>query len=175
MTRHVALLRAINVGSRNKIPMGRLRTLLDGLGYTGVRTYLQSGNAVLTASGSAAAVAGQIEAAIADELELDVTVLVRTRDEIATVIERNPLASVASDPTRYLVTFLAERADPARLADLDPASFAPEEFRLLGRELYAWCPNGIGRSKLLQALTEKRLGAMGTARNWKTVAGTATP
>src|SRR2546422_6076184 len=110
MTRHVALLRAINVGGRNKIPMGRLRTLVDGLGYTGVRTYLQSGNAVLTASGSAAAVAGQIEAAIADELELDVTVLVRTRDEIATVIERNPLASVASDPTRYLVTFLAERA-----------------------------------------------------------------
>ena len=75
------------------------------------------------------------------------------------------------------VIFILLKGAPSHLDTFDlkmingvtPASFAPEEFRLLGRELYAWCPNGIGRSKLLQALTEKRLGTVGTARNWKTV------
>ncbi|SHG96521.1 DUF1697 domain-containing protein [Streptoalloteichus hindustanus] len=167
MTRYVALLRGINVGGRQKVAMADLRALLTGLGHTEVSTLLQSGNAVFTASDQRTErLAAEIEEALARELGLTVRVVVRTGEELRAVVEHNPLEVV--DPARFLVSFLAERPDPALFAALDPASFAPEELAVGDRELYLSLPDGIQRARLPQ-LVDRLLPAQATARNWNTV------
>jgi uncharacterized protein (DUF1697 family) len=168
MPRHVALLRAVNLGSRNRVSMPELRELLSGLGYGDVRTLLQSGNVVLTSRRSAARLERELRRQIAEGLGVDTPVIVRTRDEIAAVIERDPLGDVADDPKRYQVTFLAEEPDAEAARELAEADVAPERIELIGRELYTWHPNGIQRSKAERLRASKRLPP-GTARNWSTV------
>jgi uncharacterized protein (DUF1697 family) len=170
-TGHVALLRAVNVGGHNRIAMADLRELLEGLGYGGVRTHLQSGNAVFTAPGvsSAERLAGEIEGALAEEVGLTVKVLVRTRSELARAIAANPLLDVAEDHARLLVTFLSHAPDPEALAALAPAEFEPDVFAVGEREIYAWYPEGSRATKLSNAFWERRLGVVASARNWKTV------
>jgi uncharacterized protein (DUF1697 family) len=170
MARLVALLRGVNVGGHKKVPMARLREVLDGAGFEDVRTYVQSGNVVLTAPRrSPAKVGREIEAAIEDAFGFDVSVVMRTRDEIAALVADDPLGDVATNPTFRVVVFLAEKLDRSRLADVDPAVFAPEAFALRDREIVMWAPNGQRDSKLVKTLTEKRTGVVGTARNWRTV------
>lgn len=168
-TRHVVLIRGINVGGHAKLAMADLRRLLAELGYEGVRTHLQSGNAVVTASKAAATVAEEVEKAIADQLDVRPQVLVRTRDELADVIERNPMPDAVSNGSRFFVTFLSAKPAKRALDGLDPADFAPDAWALSGRELYMHCPDGLRDSKLAKALTEKRLGVTATTRNWNTV------
>lgn len=168
--RWVALLRGVNVGGARKLPMARLRALLSGLGYDDVATYVQSGNAVFSAdAGDARRLAQAIERAIEDEFGFEVNVTLRTREELAAVVAANPFPAAASEPKALHVIFLSEAVDPGRLADVDAAAFEPERFELHGRELYLWLPDGLGRSALAQALTERRLGVSATARNWRTV------
>jgi uncharacterized protein (DUF1697 family) len=168
-TRQVALLRGINVGRNKRIAMADLRALVEALGYEDVRTHLQSGNVVLTASVSPVRVAKAIADALGSKLGVDVRVLVRTERELASVVERNPLAAVATDPARLLVTFLSGKPDPKRLRALAPADFEPDVFRAGDREIYVWCPNGYAGTKLSHSFWEKQLGLIGTARNWRTV------
>jgi uncharacterized protein (DUF1697 family) len=149
--------------------MAELRELLSGLGYDDVRTHLQSGNVVLTSKLSAKRLQDELERQITDGLGLEVQVVVRTRDELADVIERNPLADVADNPSRYLVNFLSAKPAARVARELAEADVAPEQLVVSGREIYAWHPNGIGRSKLASLLTAKRLGVVVTARNWNTV------
>lgn len=164
--RYVALLRAINLGSHQKIAMADLRTLLAGLGYTDVVTYLQSGNAVFTAPPQRPdQVATDIEDRLARDLAMPVRVIVRTAEELRAVIDRNPMQ--VRDPAKFLVTFLREAPDLDALRAIDPGAHAPEEFRVGDRELYFHLPGGIGRSKLPQLL-ERRLKGIATARNWNT-------
>jgi uncharacterized protein (DUF1697 family) len=168
--KHVALLRAVNVGGRNRISMADLRELLVGLGYGEVRTHLQSGNAVFTATTTPPErVAQTIERALADELGLAARVLVRTRAELERVVAANPLLDVASDHARLLVTFLS--AAPARgaLSELVPADFEPDMFAVGEREIYAWYPEGVRATRLSNAFWERRLGVIATGRNWNTV------
>lgn len=170
MPRYIALLRGINVGGNKKVPMAKLRELLEGLGYTGVATLLQSGNAVLTSKEkNPERVASQIEKAIAKEFGFEVSVLIRTRDELAAALKANPLSGAEAEPSKFLITFLSDVPDKKKLKEIDPAVYLPDEFRVVGRELYARFPNGIGESKLAVALTEKRLGVIPTGRNWNTV------
>jgi uncharacterized protein (DUF1697 family) len=170
MTRYVALLRGINVGGNKKVPMAQLRKVLEGLGYTDVATLLQSGNAVFTAKEkSPEKVARQLETAIAKEFGFEVSVIIRTRDELAAAIQANPLSGAEDAPSRFLVTFLSGVPDKKRLQEIDPAAYLPDEFRVVGREIYARFPNGIGNSKLATVLGGRRLGVIPTARNWSTV------
>lgn len=170
MARYIALLRGINVGGNKKVPMAQLRELMEGLGYTDVATLLQSGNAVFTSKEkNPARVATQLEAAIAREFGFEVAVVIRTRDELAAVIQANPLPGAEEAPSRFLVTFLSGAPDPKRFEQLDPAAYLPDEFRLVGREIYARFPNGVGTSKLATVLGGTRLGVTPTARNWSTV------
>jgi uncharacterized protein (DUF1697 family) len=172
MGRQVALLRGINVGGHNKIPMAELRELMQELGYEDVRTHLQSGNALFTADRSPVHVAEEIEARISERFGLDVRVLVRSRDELAWIVAANPLSEVASDPKRFLVAFLSRAPARERLDELAQLEIAPD---VLGvgergmRELYMWCPAGVHEAKLTYAQLEKRLGVVATARNWNTV------
>ncbi|GGP35576.1 DUF1697 domain-containing protein [Streptomyces abikoensis] len=173
MTTYVALLRGINVGGKKRVPMQTLRELLAGMGCESVRTHLNSGNAVFTHSADdgadEATLAARLEEAIERELGFSVTCLVREAGEIRRVVDANPFAGQEVDPARFVVTFLAGPADPATVADLDPAEYAPEAFALGEREVYAHYANGIRDSRLAKVLTERRLGTAGTGRNWNTV------
>jgi uncharacterized protein (DUF1697 family) len=166
---HVALLRGINLGKVNRIPMARLREVLAEAGYDGAVTHLQSGNVVVQSRDSSAKVAGTVERAIEAEWGLDVPVIVRSEAQLAKVVAADPFAGVADDPARYLVTFLSGKPSPKALAGLDPADYEPERFELRGSELYCWLPGGVHASKLMKALSKADSSLVGTARNWRTV------
>jgi uncharacterized protein (DUF1697 family) len=167
--RHVLLLRGVNVGAHNRIPMAALRELLAATGFAGVRTHLQSGNVVLSSEASAEAAARECQRRIADELGMSIDVVARTADELAAVVRRNPLARVVSDPKRYQVTFCAVAPDAPLVRRLAELAVLPERFAASGRELYAWHPNGVARSPLWAELGSRRLGVLATSRNWATV------
>jgi uncharacterized protein (DUF1697 family) len=169
-TRNVALLRGVNVGGNNMVPMASLRELMQELGYEGVRTHLQSGNVVFAAPGTPPErTAQEIEGQLAQRLGLNVRVLVRTGEELARVVSENPLPEAVSEPARLLVNFLSATPDPELLRALDPADFEPDLFGVGEREIYVWCPEGVRATKLSYAFWEKRLGVTATARNWNTV------
>ncbi len=109
------------------------------------------------------------ERLIAETFGLDVPVVTRTRDELALVVERNPLADVVDNPKRYQVSFLSAPLDPARLEQIDAAKAPAERVVAIDRELYAWHPDGVARSKLWGKLAGTGLGVTATARNWTTV------
>jgi uncharacterized protein (DUF1697 family) len=169
MSKRILLLRGINIGSNRRVAMPKLRQALAAAGMKDVETYVQSGNVVVSSRKSPDNLAREAQRAIADEFGFDVDVVVRTRDELADVVKRNPLGDVADNPKLYQVSFLSEQPDPDVVAEL--AKFAHESERLVadGRELYAWHPEGVARSKLWGALAGKKLGVTATARNWTTV------
>jgi uncharacterized protein (DUF1697 family) len=169
VTRHVVLLRGVNLAGRNRVSMPELRALLEDGGYADVRTYLQSGNAVLSSDAPPDDVARACRRLIERGLGLDLAVLVRTRTELARVVRRDPLGEVAVEPKRYQVTFLEAALAPDALAKLEAAVSGGERLVAHGRELYAWHPAGVGRSKLATLLAGKSLGVAATARNWTTV------
>lgn len=167
---YVVLLRAINLGSHNKVSMADLRALVAAAGAEDVKTYVQSGNVVCR---SAAETGSQLARAIAErihqELDLAVTVLVLDQDELAKVVAANPFLDAGRDAAKAHVTVLVDEPDPACVRDLEAMSFGPDEFRVEGRAVYLYCPDGYGRSKLSNAFLEKRLGVAATTRNWRTV------
>jgi uncharacterized protein (DUF1697 family) len=166
----ILLLRGVNLGPHKRVSMSELRGLLTEAGFSDVRTYVASGNVVLSSPLDPAAVAAEVERLIAERFGFDVDVVVRTRDELAEVVARNPLAEVAVDPKRYQVTFLEQEADAEVLKRLDLLSLEPERLVSVGRELYTWHPEGIGRSQMWAKLASRDgLASGGTARNWNTV------
>jgi uncharacterized protein (DUF1697 family) len=162
MARQIALLRGVNVGGNKRVEMARLRALLEDLGYRDVQTYVNSGNVVFTGPRRSEQ---YLEAAIAKAFGFEVPVVLRSRDELADIVQANPLRGVAGDPAKHLVIFCGAEAS----TDLDPAEFAPETFHIRGREVYLWAPGGIGTSPLAKVLATKSLGEKSTARNWRTV------
>lgn len=169
MTRHIALLRGINVGSHNRIGMAELRESLSAAGYAGLHTHLQSGNVVLTSDAEPAEVAAAVREHLRGEFDMDVDVLVRTRDELADILARDPFGALATEAKLYQVSLLAAEPDPRGAAEVTGADLGGERVVFSGREIYAWHPGGIQRSKLAAMLTPKRLGTTVTARNWNTL------
>jgi uncharacterized protein (DUF1697 family) len=169
MPRQVVLLRGINVGSHNRVGMAPLRELLTRLGHEDVRTLLQSGNVVLTSRTTGERLERELETAIAGELGVEPRVVVRTLDELAAVVERDPFGDVADQPKLYQVSFLSDELAPEVRKELEAADVAPERVAVHGREIYAWHPGGVQRSPLVKLLTDRRLGVAATARNWNTV------
>ena len=167
--RKIVLLRGINLGPRNRVAMPELRELLEGAGFGDVRTYVQSGNVVLSSPAKPEAVARRCERLIQDALGLEIPVVVRTRAQLAAVVRRNPLEDVATDPKRHQVSFLADRLSAETVRKLEDAAAPKERFVVAGREVYAWHPEGVARSKLWTLLAGQGLGVTATARNWSTV------
>jgi uncharacterized protein (DUF1697 family) len=170
--RHIALLRGINVSGRNVISIAQQRVLAERLGYTDVTVYLQTGNIIFSAADDASQdqIAKELNAALRDEVGAEIAVVMRTRAELAAEIEANPYPDAISEPKSLHFFFLAAPpADTTKLEALDLSAFAPDSFRLIGRVIYLYSPNGIGRSKLAQSITPGRLaGTTATARNWNT-------
>jgi uncharacterized protein (DUF1697 family) len=171
MKKYVALLRAVNLGPHNKIAMSDLRELCLALGCSEPRTLLQSGNVVFgSASSSAAALERKLEAEAARRLKLETEFFVRSAAEWAALIAANPFASEAkSDPSHLLALVLKSAPDRARVAALQAAIKGREVVKAQGTTLYAVYPDGIGRSRLTNALIERHLGTPSTGRNWNTV------
>lgn len=170
-SRIVALLRGVNVGGRNKVPMAELRQLVGELGYGAVATHLQSGNVIFSAGNATPAQAAtQIEEAIERRFGLRIAVVTRTATELGALVAANPLARVASDPSRQLVVFLSGPVDQRLLGEVDPADHLPDQFAAGEREIHVWAPAGVSETKLTYAFWEKCLGGVrATARNWRTV------
>jgi uncharacterized protein (DUF1697 family) len=169
-TSRILLLRGINLGPHRRVSMPDLRALLSEAGFADVRTYVQSGNVVLSSRAAPAKVGGQAERLIAERFGFEVDVIVRTGDELASVVDRNPLAEAAEDPKRYQVSFLDGEPDPEVVERISGLAVDGERLVTIGRELYTWHPKGVARSKLWAKLAAAGgLGVRATARNWTTV------
>lgn len=165
----VALLRGINVGKAKRVPMAELRILLAELGYTDVATLLNSGNAVFRAAkGTPAKHASEIAAAISNKLKVDVPVIVKSAQELATIVTENPLAATATDSSRLFVAFAQDATVLSALAGIKPLVVPPEQFVLSKHAAYLNCMTGILESKAGEALLGKA-GKSVTTRNWATV------
>jgi uncharacterized protein (DUF1697 family) len=167
VTRYVVLLRGINLGKARQVGMAALRETLTGRGHERVRTHLRSGNVVLDSPLDEAALVRDVEEAVGERFGFDVPTVVRTADEVTDLVAANPLGKVATDPARYLVTFLSRAPDPDRVAALPPADSG--EYRVVGRELLLWLPDGIADTPLASWKWDTLIGVPGTARNWNTV------
>lgn len=166
----VALLRGINVGGKNKLPMSALVELCEQSGCRDVRTYIQSGNVVFQASPAARKrLPTALAAAITERFGYQVPVVVRSAAELSEVAKRHPLHDRRADPKTLHVAFLAAKPTAVQAAALDPNRSPPDRFLLQGRDLYLCCPNGMARTKLTNAYLDRTLGTVSTVRNWNTV------
>jgi uncharacterized protein (DUF1697 family) len=165
----ILLLRGINLGPHKRVAMPELRSLLTDAGFEDVRTYVQSGNVVLSSDRAPAELGSEAERLIAERFGFEVAVIVRTRDELAEVVRRNPLAEDAVNPKRYQVSFCEREPDPEAVERAAALALPSERLIAIGREVYGWHPEGIGRSKLWGKLAGDGLGVSATARNWTTV------
>jgi uncharacterized protein (DUF1697 family) len=161
---YVALLRGVNVGGRHRVPMADLRTLVEQLGFTGVRSHIQSGNVVFESTKAPAAEA--IELALSDTFGFAVPVVVRSATEMAAVIDRNPFADC--DLSKVHVGFWGTVPSASAIAACDLERFAPERFEFVRSDLYLFLPSGMARTKLPGYL-ERRIKVPATIRNWNTV------
>lgn len=168
--RLIALLRGINVGRAKRMGMAQLRDVLRDLGYSDVATHLQSGNAVFTCTpGVAGTAAGDIERALVRELGVQSAVVVRTSAELAAAAAADPLLDCMTDPSKHLVGFLGGEPQADGVRTLAGMEFAPDEVRLVGREVFLWCPSGVLDSPFSKVAWDKLLGVPVTMRNWNTV------
>ncbi len=167
--RQIVLLRGINLGPSRRVAMPALRELLSGAGYEDVRTYVQSGNMVLSSHLSPLELGRECSRLISERFGFDVAVIVRTRDELAEVVKRNPLGPVVTEPKRYQVSFLSDELGTETVAALEALAVPPERLVVIGREAYAWHPDGVAGSELSSKLAGRGMGVSATARNWTTV------
>lgn len=168
--RSVALLRGINVGRSKRVSMAQLRDLLTELGYTDVTTYLQSGNVVFSSAPAAAeTAAADIEKAVSRTLGVESTVIVRSAADFAAAAAKAPMLDVVTDPAKYLVGFLGGEPDPGGVRAVAGLDTSPDQARLIGRELYLWCPAGVLASPLSKISWDETLGVAVTMRNWNTI------
>jgi uncharacterized protein (DUF1697 family) len=172
MATYVAMLRGINIGSRIRLSMADLRQVVEAAAGQRVRTYVQSGNVVFSiANRDPASVATIIEKGIGAAGGPSVAVIVRSAAEMAAIAARRPFP--AADPAHLHVTFLAGTPDAKLVSALDAAAFEPDQFTVAGQEVYLYCPNGYGRSRLSNDFFEKKLGVRATTRNWRSVTALA--
>ena len=170
--RYITLLRGINVSGQKKVKMNDLKSLYEGLGLQGVVTYIQSGNVIFNSQNKdSAELKASIEKAIQKKYEFNAQVVIRTTTEISSVIKNCPFGSVdlEKEGTKVLVTFLSSKPSKSRIEEVLKFVVEPEILVSKGTEIYLYCPNGYGKSKLSNTFLEKKLGVGATTRNWKSV------
>jgi uncharacterized protein (DUF1697 family) len=168
---HIALLRAVNVGGNKPIAMAELRNLLAELGFEEARSLLQTGNLVFKSKERTGIdLEGLLEKKAAQRLDLHTDFFVRTQEAWKRIIANNPFPDEAQgNPAHLVVMFLKRAPSLQEVEALQAAISGPELLVIQGKQAYILYPAGIGRSRLTNALLEKRLGTRGTSRNWNTV------
>ena len=166
-TAWAALLRAVNLGGRNRVPMADLRDALTGAGFEAVRTYIASGNVVFRhAEPDRATLAGAIEELVERSFGVTTTAILRTAGELRALVDAHPFGR---DTSNSHVTFLAGEPDAVAVTQLEALDIAPDAFHVVGGDVFLHYPNGVQGSRLTIALLERRLGVPGTNRTWKSV------
>lgn len=167
---NIALLRGINVGGRNKLPMKDLSAMFRETGCSDVRTYIQSGNVLFRAEPTLSeAIPSLISELILSRFGYQIPMVTRTTQELQEVVKANPFAESGTEENRLLVLFLADLPDRADIEALDPNRSPGDEFVVLGREIFLHYPSGVARSKLTNSYFDSRLCTFSTARNLRTV------
>ena len=169
MARYALLLRGVNVGTKNSLPMAELRSMLEGIGCTDVRTYVQSGNAVFGTTLGEDELTSAIEEALEQYMGRPIATTLRTARELQAIVDKQPFGAIVTNPTYLCVTFLSRAPTKAELKPLHEGDFGDELFEVIGREIYSWYPEGQGKSVLAVALTKLKVRGALTTRNWNTV------
>ncbi len=168
----ISFLRGVNMTGHNSIKMTELSDLYRKLGFTDAETYIQSGNVIFSTSDdfSHPEITGKIEKAITERFNYNIPVLNRTAEDIKTLFFLNPfLREENFDPSKAAVIFLYEKPLEAQIKKVVNIDYPPDKFKIEGREIFIYCPNGFGRTKLYTNFFENKMGVIGTARNWKTI------
>lgn len=166
---HAVLLRGINLGPRNKVPMPALRTALTGAGFARVATLLQSGNVVVVDGRGSAAVADAVRKVVIDEFGVDVACLSVDRKTVAEIVAECPMPEqAASNGQQFVVVFLERPVSKARLSAFDPQQMDPDRIRVGRHAVYQWCPRGFHLAPQVLPQIEKRWQITATVRNWNT-------
>jgi len=168
---YITMLRGVNMTGHNTIKMTRLAEMFRQLGYSDAETYIQSGNIVFSCRNSRIdEVSSAIRKAILSEFSLDIAVITRTPDEIKKIIAVNPfLEEPGFDPSKMAVVFLELKPSEEQILKVAGIDYPPDKFRIIGSEIYIYCPNGFGRTKLYTNFFEAKMKVTGTARNWTMV------
>jgi uncharacterized protein (DUF1697 family) len=167
---YVALLRGINVGGKHKLPMKDLAELLATTHCKNIRTYIQSGNVVFSATQAVArGLVTEVATKIGERFGFAVPVVIRSAAEMVEVVRNNPFLARGLSEKDLHVGFLASRPSAEAVAKLDHQRSPGDEFEVVGTEIYFYLPNGAGQTKLTNAYLDSRLATISTSRNWATV------
>jgi uncharacterized protein (DUF1697 family) len=169
MNNYVVLLRGINVGGHNKLPMADLRTLLTSNGYTGVSTYIQSGNILLSSDKNSASINEHIEGLIREKFNYNIPVITISVDELQKCFEENPYLKSKEDVKFLHVTFLNDAPQISTIENLNIKTYKDDEFLVKGKFVYLHTPDGFAKTKFSNPQFEKQLNTKATTRNWRTV------
>jgi uncharacterized protein (DUF1697 family) len=156
----------------NSIKMTDLASLYINLGLRDAETYIQSGNVFFSETGEipVSALSVSIEQAILERFNYIIPVMIRTNQELSDLFSSNPfLGETDFDPSKMAVLFLHDKPSESQIQKVANIDYPPDKFRIIGREVFLYCPNGFGRTKIYTNFFEKKMGVVGTARNWKTI------
>jgi uncharacterized protein (DUF1697 family) len=169
---NISFLRGVNMTGHNSIKMTDLSELFIKIGLKDAETYIQSGNVVFREIGEIlpSDLTSSIEKAILNRFNYVIPVMNRTRKELADLFASNPfLEEPGFDPSKMAVIFLHDEPSDNQLRKIEDVDYPPDKFEIIGREIYTYCPNGFGKTKIYTNFFEKKMGVTGTARNWKTI------
>ncbi|WP_041649705.1 DUF1697 domain-containing protein [Marivirga tractuosa] len=171
METKIAILRGINVGGKRKILMADLKTLMQNLGYENIQTYIQSGNLIFEAGERQQndQLAENIESAILKQFDFQVPVIVLSKNEIESAIANNPFYTADADINKLHLTFLNKIPEQDKQEQLETVNYKPDQFKIMGKNVFIYCEGSYHKSKLTNAFFEKKLKVKATTRNWKTV------
>lgn len=172
MSKYVAILRGINVGKGRKVLMTDLKNLLAKLGLKNIQTYIQSGNVMfdLRQPESLVVLEDGLNQAISGAFGFDIPVIIRTAREMEESVANNPfLKEDGADIDKLHLTFLKDVPAPELLKKIKEFQFSPDQFEIIGKDVFVHCPNGYGQTKITNDFFEKKLKVQATTRNWKTV------
>jgi uncharacterized protein (DUF1697 family) len=172
MQSYISFLRGVNMTGHNSIKMTDLRALYIKIGLTDAETFIQSGNVIFSKTGNItpSALSVNIEQAILEKFNFIVPAMIRTNQELSDLFSLNPYTEETGfDPSKMAVIFLHEEPSDTQLQKVEKVDYPPDRFKIIGKEIFIYCPNGFGRTKLYTNFFEKKMGVIGTARNWKTI------
>lgn len=171
MPKFIAILRGINVGGKRKILMADLRLLFQGLGFTNIHTYIQSGNVIFDTDGKEEnhKVADKIEKQILEHFGFDVPVIVRTAKEIKQTVSANPFLKEGAAIERLYLTFLKKDPAPENIETIKTFNYPPDRFKIQANNVYGFCSGKFSDTKYTNNFFEQKLKTAATTRNWKTV------